>query len=182
MSDLSRWFPLAVMRTPRSVFDPVDAWGDFAAMDRQMRKIHHLIGRMSDDFQRMTPPQVSGCSPMDLRLADEALARDPIVTDENGQKQMQMSFDVRSFKPDEISVRTKDGKVLEVDAKHDEETEHARVHRTYHRRFTIPAGVNAQDMKSMLNPDGILCITAPVKEEAPAAIEQKERPIAITHE
>ena len=185
MSDLSRWFPMPFMRTPyHSMLEPFgrsgDSWSDFATMDRQMRDMHSLMGRMANDFQRLAP-SAAGASPMDLRMAENALALEPIVTDKDGNKRMQMNFDVRSFKPEEIAIRTKDGKYLEVDAKHEEESNDHKVYRQYHRRFTIPQGVDIKEMTSMLNPDGVLCITAPVRDAAPA-IEQKERPMAITHE
>ena len=185
MSELSRWFPMAIIRTPQRVYDPfrpVDAWDDFADMDRQMRDVHSMMGRMTNDLQRLAPRAGYRGSPMDLRLAEDVLALDPIVTDEDGNKRMQMTFDVRSFKPEEIAIRTKDGKFLEVDARHEEEKDGHTIQRQYHRRFTVPQGVDVKEMTSSLGPDGLLCIAAPVREEKPAAVEQKERPMAITHE
>ena len=74
---------------------------------------------------------------------------------------------------------------MEVQAKHEEETENGRVLRHYQRMFSLPAGVETSDMSSMLSPDGVLTIVAPIREPQPAleaAAPKKDRPIAITHE
>ena len=105
----------------------------------------------------------------------------PFAVGKDGAKKLELQFDVRHFKPDEIQIKTKDGKFLEVSAKHEDKSEGGHVYREYKRMFSIPPEVDVQAMNSTLNEGGVLVIEAPIKalaiEEAP-----KERKLAIKHE
>ena len=102
---MQRWFPMSVIRSPRGFFDDFD---EFASLDRQMRSMQQDMDRMFSNFQRLqrqpSGTGAIGASPLDFRQAEDALAQNPVVTDKDGQKKMQMNFDVRAFKPEEIQV------------------------------------------------------------------------------
>lgn len=88
-----------------------------------------------------------------------------------------VDLDVQQFKPEEISVKVADGYVT-VHGEHEEkEDEHGYISRRFTRRYLVPKDFDSHHIASKLSTDGILSISAPKM----AAIENKERPIAITH-
>ncbi|ETE66350.1 Alpha-crystallin B chain, partial [Ophiophagus hannah] len=76
-------------------------------------------------------------------------------------------LDVKHFSPEEIHVKVV-GDYIEVHAKHEE--------RPFHRRYTVPKGVDPAAITSALSPEGVLSITAPTKTPA------LERSIPITRQ
>ncbi|XP_055952954.1 alpha-crystallin A chain-like [Argiope bruennichi] len=87
---------------------------------------------------------------------------------------------VSHFKPEEIEVKIKDDSVV-IHAKHEEKTDqHGFVSREFTRRYMLPEGTEADNVKSSLSPNGILTIEAPKKtvEELPS----NERVVPITVE
>ena len=102
------------------------------------------------------------------------------MTNKDGTKKLKLQFDVRHFKPEEIQVKTKEGKLLEVSAKHEDKSEGGHVYREYRRMFSIPPEVDVPGMNSSLSDGGVLVIEAPLK--VPAIEPAKERQMEITHE
>lgn len=149
-------------------------WGDLGlqwrSMDNNLRHMGHQMNDMLRQFEELVP--------IDRQREDWGVAN-PIVKEKDGSRQMQIKLDVRQFKPEEISLKTKDN-VLHVHAKHEEKTENSHVFREYSRQFSLPEGVKVESMKSVLSPDGVLVVSAPLPaiEEAP----QKEKSIPITHQ
>uniref|UniRef100_A0A8C7E2Y3 SHSP domain-containing protein n=1 Tax=Naja naja TaxID=35670 RepID=A0A8C7E2Y3_NAJNA len=85
-------------------------------------------------------------------------------------------LDVKHFSPEEIHVKVV-GDYIEVHAKHEERPdEHGYISREFHRRYTIPKGVDPAAITSALSPEGVLSITAPTKTPA------LERSIPITRQ
>ena len=79
-------------------------------------------------------------------------------------------------------MKTKDNQFLEVHAEHEEKSETGLVKREYHRMFSIPANTEIAKMKSILSPEGLLTIEAPMQcKQRDTAIAQPAQ-IAITHE
>ncbi len=101
----------------------------------------------------------------------------PIVTDRDGRQKLKLTFDVRQFRPEEISVKTTDQN-LTVYAKHQEESPDSKVYREYNRQYLLPTSVDPVTLKSVMSPEGVLTIEAPVK----GALEPlQERLVPITH-
>lgn len=178
---LNRWYdndPLLPVLGALSAFDqwPYAETGymnNMRQMDRQMRNLQRDMDHMFAQGQRHF-----GMSPMNFREAEASNIINPVVTDKDGTKKLQYKLDVRQFKPEEIAIRTKDNQ-LEIHAKHEENTEHGRVHREYKRVCLLPKEVDPHALVSQLGNDGVLCIEAPLSK----AIEQaKEHTIPITHE
>lgn len=92
------------------------------------------------------------------------------------KRDVQLDLPVKNFKPEELSVKVKDGTVI-VQAKHKHEKEGERVYRECMRKFAIPQDVKDEDIHCILHHDGILTIRAP----APQAIceKPKERVLQI---
>jgi len=143
-------------------------------MDRQMKELQRNMDYVFNHAQRHF-----GMTPMDFRLAEADNMVNPVVNDKDGNRKLQYSLDVRQFKPEEINIKTKDG-ALQVHAKHEEDTEHGKVYREYHRSCTLPKDLDPQTLKSQLGHDGVLRIEAPL----PKALDAppKEKKIAIKHE
>ncbi|CAK1546816.1 unnamed protein product [Leptosia nina] len=106
----------------------------------------------------------------------DALARDVGSTIVSEKDKFHINLDVQHFSPDEINVKTADGYVV-VEAKHEEKKdEHGSISRQFVRKYSLPEGVESEDIVSQLSSDGILTITAPRRE-----IDSKgERVIPIT--
>lgn len=89
-----------------------------------------------------------------------------------------MLLDVQQFKPNEITVKTTDKDVV-VEGKHEEQPdEHGHIYRHFVRRYQLPENVKAADISSTLSSDGVLAITAPMKQLEPPP-QNKERVIPI---
>lgn len=67
----------------------------------------------------------------------------------------QVHFDVGEYVPEELSVKTVDNVVV-VEGKHEEKDDggHCSVSRQFQRKYPIPAGFDAESVKSSLSADG----------------------------
>lgn len=99
----------------------------------------------------------------------------PIVSDELGNKRLSLRFDCKEFKPEEITVKTVDNRLM-IQAKHTEESPGRKVYREFSRQIILPQKIDPLTLNSTLAADGVLSIEAP----APAAIEApRERILPI---
>lgn len=117
-----------------------------------------------------------GLYPRDFWEMDRELARNlhndidwsPIIS----RKGFQVSVDVQQFSPSELSITMNENSVT-VEGKHEErQDEHGYIARQFSRRYTLPAGFDANTVTSELSSDGILTIKAP-------ALENNERQVSI---
>ena len=77
-----------------------------------MRLMQQEMDSMASKFQRLkrrrsssTPGSGANMArPLDVRKAEDMLALNPVVTDKEGRRKMRLNFDLRCFKPEEISV------------------------------------------------------------------------------
>ncbi|ESP04168.1 hypothetical protein LOTGIDRAFT_69964, partial [Lottia gigantea] len=84
----------------------------------------------------------------------------PFVTDLDGNKKLSIRFDVSQFKPEEISVRTMDNKLM-IQAKHTEESPGRKVYREFSKQYILPNKIDPVKLESILSQDGVLSIQAP---------------------
>lgn len=85
-------------------------------------------------------------------------------------------LDVLQFKPEEVTVKLV-GRFLVVEAKHEEKKdEHGLISRQFVRKYLIPEQVDETKLTSNISSDGVLTITAPMKE---VEQESNERTIKI---
>lgn len=113
---------------------------------------------------RIQPPmQMPEMPPMKpMTMADDWRMENPITTDKDGSRKVKLQFDVRQFKPEEITVRTQDNQ-LTVHARHEENGPNGRVFREYNRQFLLPESVHLETLSSILSPEGVLSVTAPMR-------------------
>jgi Hsp20/alpha crystallin family len=89
----------------------------------------------------------------------------------------EVSFDVKTFKPEEINVKVK-GHEIHIEAKHEErEDEIGFVSRQFSRRFELPQEFDADTISTSLSAEGKMTIKA--SKPQPAAVETSERVIPI---
>ncbi|XP_040569577.1 body wall muscle protein HR-29 isoform X2 [Lepeophtheirus salmonis] len=81
------------------------------------------------------------------------------------QKDLKLRFDVSSYLPEEIMVKTVDNKLM-VHAKHEEKADGKSSFRQYNREFLLPEGTDPELIKSSLSKEGILTVEAPLPQPA----------------
>ena len=88
---------------------------------------------------------------------------------------------VENYNPEELTIKTV-GNSVQVEAKHMEKTSDGRsfFSRNFSQTFSLPKGVNPEEVKSALSKDGTLTIEAPLPQPK-TAIKGSERMVPITH-
>ncbi|KOC70254.1 Protein lethal(2)essential for life [Habropoda laboriosa] len=90
-----------------------------------------------------------------------------------GKDTFKVMLDVQQFKPEEISVKVIDRCVV-VEAKHEErKDEHGLISRQFMRKYWLPQQVEENELSSNISSDGILTITAPLKEKEGKSNERR---------
>ena len=131
---------------------------------------------MRSDFFKLK----ATASPSDRRPSSENLLESRPLNDifyddsGTGNKKFCVSFDVSQFKPEEISVRTQENKLV-VNAKHEEKGEGRSLSREFSRSVDIPKQIDPDRLACCLSNDGILQIEAPVPAPIYDTIEQSVR-------
>uniref|UniRef100_A0AAF5DKZ0 SHSP domain-containing protein n=1 Tax=Strongyloides stercoralis TaxID=6248 RepID=A0AAF5DKZ0_STRER len=87
--------------------------------------------------------------------------KSPLIKDESDGKTLRLRFDVAQYKPEEVTVKTVDSRLL-VHAKHEEKTPTRTVFREYNQEFMLPRGTNPELITSTLSTDGVLTVEAPL--------------------
>ncbi|KAL8581787.1 hypothetical protein ACOMHN_043205 [Nucella lapillus] len=96
----------------------------------------------------------------------------------NTDKEFRANIDVNHFAPEEISLKTRDNRVI-IHARHEERPdEHGFIMREFTRQYVLPKDVDPASVTSSLNRDGVLTLRAP-KMALEAA---NERVVPITQE
>ncbi|KAE9556170.1 hypothetical protein FO519_000658 [Halicephalobus sp. NKZ332] len=91
--------------------------------------------------------------------------KSPLIKDESDGKTLRLRFDVAQYKPEEVTVKTVDNRLL-VHAKHEEKTPSRTVYREYNQEFMLPRGTNPGQISSTLSTDGVLTVEAPLPQLA----------------
>ncbi|XP_016408998.1 heat shock protein beta-1-like [Sinocyclocheilus rhinocerous] len=79
-----------------------------------------------------------------------------------GQQNWKVCLDVSPFSPEEINIKTKEG-YLEIMGNREERQEnHRLISRSFTRKYKLPADLDLKQINSMLSPDGILSVEAPL--------------------
>lgn len=172
-SPLETVWPSTSLSTWSSPFDIVDPFAidrTLNDMDSAMRYINREIGRLGSVGGGVGAPRLQG--------RGNIL---PSIVDEGGQKKIQYNLNVRGFKPENITLKTKEGQLV-VSAKQQEKGEDYCVDREFHRMMTIPEGVKLEDLKSRLTPSGVLQVEAPYNPPAIEGRQEQGKELPIQHE
>nr|CDJ87951.1 Heat shock protein Hsp20 domain containing protein [Haemonchus contortus] len=91
---------------------------------------------------------------------------------DDGSK-LAISLDVSKFKPDELKVNI-DGRILTVEGKQEVKEGSSYTSRSFLRQWTVPEGVDVEQIRSTLSDNGHLAIEVP---KAKPAITSRSIPI-----
>lgn len=80
-------------------------------------------------------------------------------------------LDVSHYKPEEVTCKVENGKVL-VSGKHYSENEYGYDATEFHRKYCLPEGVDPQSVKLRISRDGVLQIEAAKEQLKPVDIEE----------
>ena len=130
-------------------------------MTQRRREWDDEIERMRRDFFSLKPSENRRGSSENLL---DRFSLDDIFQDDprhGSQKRFQVGFDVSQFKPEEISVRTENNKLI-VNAKHEEKSAGRNISRQFSRQVDIPSHVDPNKLACTYTQDGVLQIEAPV--------------------
>lgn len=80
----------------------------------------------------------------------------------NNKNEFKVMLDVKHFSPKDIEVKTLDGRVVEIKAKHEEKMDdHGFISREFSRKYVLPEDVQVEDIQTNLSKDGVLTISVP---------------------
>ncbi|KAL3842497.1 hypothetical protein ACJMK2_020502 [Sinanodonta woodiana] len=130
---------------------------NFPSFDDQFKKFDMELEKMKKEMFR-------------LDSGDSMLKVDkPFVMDAKGNRKLALRFDVHDYKPEEITIKTVDTKLV-VHAKHTEESPGKKVYREFTKQYLLPNKIDPLRLSSTLSKDGVLSIEAP----APAGVEARK--------
>jgi len=139
-----------------------------------MRDMDRTFQRMERDFDRLFRNEFA--RPWGIRPGIESE-----LVSEGQPSKYTLNVNVgEQFKPEDVHISLKD-RVLTIEAKgeHTSEDGSSRLYQEISRKFTLPDNVDVKELKSVLSPDGILRIEAPLPqaETQQKLAEPKEIPI-----
>ena len=123
-----------------SLANVMDVDRSLESMDNEMKRLRRTVEKnaIHNPLQLINQIQRPGS------IAEHRSMMNPVVTDEKGNRQLRLKFDVRNFKPEEVEVTLDSSKrSVIVEAKHEEtdkETNHS-VKRHYWRSYYLPESV-----------------------------------------
>lgn len=93
---------------------------------------------------------------------------EPQIVKEGEEKKYLINVSMgKDFTPENLKMSIKDG-VMTIEAKKEVKSEdgHHRMYQEVSRRFTLPQGIDAKEVKSHLDANGVLKIEAPLPQKA----------------
>lgn len=136
----------------------VKSWQDTETkMEQQKKEWDDEFDRLRSDFFTLKPVDKIRNSPERLDQLKTNYETDPF-----GNQKFMVRFDVSEFRPEEIQVRTQDGKIS-VSAKQLQKSSTSSVSKEYNRNIDIPSNVDEDKLQCVLSKDGILTVEGPLK-------------------
>lgn len=125
--------------------------------------------KVSPPFQPFSTQQPSSSSySPPLKPGSVGRIGSPVVSQDRDGK-FKMEIDIEDFKPDELTVKTQDRKVV-VCARREEKTGNRTSTRELSREHTLPDAVDPLTIKAFFTDGGKLIVEAPYRDAAPAQI------------
>jgi len=136
-------------------------------MERQTSMLSNAEMLMRNWMRGILPQEVRDVTFRPMSMVEYNSFSNPITQHDDGSRSLNLCFDVKGFKPEEIKVEVqKKERALVVDAKHEVKEKEHYVYRHFTRRFTIPDDLHVDiskiELKSSLTPEGLLVIEAPL--------------------
>jgi len=83
-----------------------------------------------------------------------------IEVNQNDSKELNLTFDLKDYKPDELKVTVMDN-VLKIEAKHEDSSDGNHVSRHFVRSYVLPDDYKVREVQSSLSKSGKLVVTVP---------------------
>lgn len=145
---------------------PLDVYDDFgferlfSDMDREFDDMRRSMARdmrhMRHAMARLQPHYEENALNTDM-VSQLQQIREPMVTNKDGTRKLELQLDLSTFKPEEVTIKT-EGSQLKIDAEHKDETDHSAVYHKFSRQFTLPEGVYSGTITAKFANDGLLTI------------------------
>ncbi|CAF1010765.1 unnamed protein product [Brachionus calyciflorus] len=113
-----------------------------------------------------------------LLVRPKQLETDIIHIDNEGNRKLQISYDLSDFEPEDVKIKTH-GHTLKVTAKKEKKSDTDYYLKEFSESYSLPRELKLEDLKSKWTDDGVLIIEAVL----PKMVESKkrEREIPIEH-
>ncbi|CAF3310654.1 unnamed protein product [Rotaria socialis] len=98
-----------------------------------------------------------------------------IITELDGSRKFQLTFDMRGFEPEEVKIKTHNGSLM-ISAKKEKKAGNSYSLHEFSQTYTLPEDLKLEDLKSTFAETGIVTIEAPLPK-----VEPKNRQIQIEH-
>ena len=148
-----------------------------AALQNSFRHLDSQFGHMERDLNSLLREYSGGA----LQGAQGFGIR-PEIVEEGETKKYRLNVHVgENFSPENVKVSLKD-RVMTVEAKNEQKSEdgNSRFYQEVSRSFTLPENIDLKEVRSVLTPEGVLKIEAPLPQEAlPEPPKPKEIPIHL---
>ncbi len=134
--------------------------GKFSLIDSQLSRMRQRFSdemlRMDNEMDRLMSDMGMSSGTADAFFNNEST----LITSDGNTKQIQLTFDVSQYRPEEVSVETTDDKII-VRAKHEEKSKSKNVFMEYHRELSLPRGTDPACIDMSISDDGVLVATVP---------------------
>lgn len=137
---------------------------------RDLTSDRSLFGNVDDDLDSLVSGTVSS-------TAGSSLGKAKVQVEDDLYK---ILIDVKNFEPEELVIKTV-GNTVQVEAKHEEKTSggHSFSSRSFSQSYSLPRGVNPEEVSSSLAKDGTLTIAVPLPQQT--RLQSGERLVPIKH-
>ncbi|XP_067934822.1 uncharacterized protein [Watersipora subatra] len=149
-------------------FDHEDHFGS-SDLDKQRMDWQNQLRGVKSDMFKFSPQADFGNTSIE---SSKTVSKNPL-----GNPEFSIQFDMREFKADDISLSTRNGKLI-INATHEDKIGKSTSRREFTRSVDLPADIQINMMKSVFSRDGILSITAPIK---PPLYDSSPIPITSLH-
>ncbi|CAF1133953.1 unnamed protein product, partial [Didymodactylos carnosus] len=78
-----------------------------------------------------------------------------------GDQQLKLTFDLSGYKPEDVNVTVNEN-VLEVRAKHIDNTRGKKIKRKYFRQYNLPDSADINNLRAKMSEDGTLTVEVPI--------------------
>jgi len=132
----------------------------FEMMMRQNMMMHPM---MKNWMRHSLPVEVRDVAFRPMSMVEYNSFSNPITYHADGSRMLNLCFDVKGFKPEEIKVEILNKeRTIVVEAKHEVKEKEHHVTRHFTRRFVLPEELHIDlskiELKSCLTPEGLLVI------------------------
>lgn len=159
-----------------------------ARLDDRLLDMGGLLSSLERDVSGLLRHYGRPSNSLDVSPSTSILSN--VEVNENGERKFVVNLPLgNNVRPEDVKVGIKDN-IVTIEAKREQKSEdgNSRLYQEYVRKFNLPSGVKAQEVKSELTPEGSLRLEAPLpkeekieekKEEVKATEEKKPQPIPI---